>query len=92
MKPYPGCAAQAPPTVPQPCDPDGCAGKQDTDARNCSEKPHFTDPSDTETARKCCLHYSAHPDKVITGGLCDASVTEPTGDIGCVYSYEAGRG
>ena len=27
--------------------------------------------------------------KVITGGLCDSSITEPTGDIGCVYQYEA---
>jgi len=88
VKPFPGCSAEAPPTVPQPCSPDGCAGKQDQDARNCSSHPHFTDPSDTETARKCCLHYSSHPDKVITGGLCDSSITEPTGDIGCVYQYE----
>ncbi|CAJ1363434.1 unnamed protein product [Effrenium voratum] len=88
VKPFPGCEAEAPPTKPQPCDPDGCAGKQDKDARNCSASPHFIDPSDTETARKCCLHYSSHPDQVIMGGLCNSSVKEPTGEIGCVYTYE----
>eukprot|EP00913_Durusdinium_trenchii_P024877 g23351.t1 len=75
--------------MPQPCDPDGCAGKKDQDARSCTDKPQFTDPTDTETARKCCLHYSQHPDQVIIGGLCNSSVKEPTGEIGCVYQYEA---
>lgn len=89
VKPYPGCQEKAPPTMPQPCDPDGCAGKKDQDARSCTDKPQFTDPTDTETARKCCLHYSQHPDQVIIGGLCNSSVKEPTGEIGCVYQYEA---
>lgn len=89
VKPFDGCTAEAPPTKPQPCDPEGCAGKQDKDARNCSSNPHFTDPSDTDTARKCCLHYSQFPDKVIMGGLCNSSVKEPTGEIGCVYTYQA---
>mmetsp|Transcript_55232 Transcript_55232/g.103555 ORF Transcript_55232/g.103555 Transcript_55232/m.103555 type:complete len:645 (-) Transcript_55232:74-2008(-) len=89
VKPFPECTAQAPPTKPSPCDPDGCAGKQDKDAQTCSSDPHFSDPTDTDTARQCCLHYSKYPDKVIMGGLCNSSAQEPTGDIGCVYNYQA---
>eukprot|EP00438_Fugacium_kawagutii_P012046 Skav218188 [mRNA] locus=scaffold5213:260424:266628:- [translate_table: standard] len=61
-------------------------------ARTCSSKPNFTDPTDKDTsnAQSCCHCFaSTFSVKVITGGLCDSSVSEPTGDIGCVYQYEA---
>lgn len=88
IAPYAGCTEGHIPVRPGQCDPDGCAGKSDPDARTCPNKPGFVDPSDLDDLRSCCLHYADSPDTVIIGGLCNSTYEHPTGEKGCVYKYE----
>eukprot|EP00931_Biecheleriopsis_adriatica_P115136 TRINITY_DN90971_c0_g1_i1.p1 TRINITY_DN90971_c0_g1~~TRINITY_DN90971_c0_g1_i1.p1 ORF type:complete len:652 (-),score=119.46 TRINITY_DN90971_c0_g1_i1:62-1927(-) len=87
VPPFAGCTEKNPPTKPAQCDPDGCAGKFDKDAQTCPIEPQFTDPTDTEALRSCCLRYVSAPDQVVQGGLCKDE-TEPTGKNGCAYTYK----
>jgi len=85
VPPFPGCSKPEPPTKPDLCESTGCAGKFDKDAQVCAPNPEYDDPTDTATLRQCCLRYASNRSKVIEGGLCKG---DPTGQPGCVYSYE----
>lgn len=88
IPPHKGCKEPKPPVMPITCDPDGCAGKNDTAAKKCPSDPKFHDPTNKTTLKECCLRYSDDPDTVVKGGLCPPGTKTPTGERGCVYAYD----
>lgn len=72
-------------TVPPRCN-EGCKGKGDMSAEKCDTDPKFSNLTNDELMRSCCLRYK-ESDKIIKGGLCEEGVDLPTGEHGCVYQY-----
>lgn len=87
IPPYPGCSAPIPDVVPANCQAKGCAGKSDEQAEKCPKDPTFTNTSDTDMLRQCCVRYAADNKTEVMGGLCKSNITTPTGLPGCTYQY-----